>query len=118
MSWHPIHVALADGAVVFYLTQLVSVSFFHHSAGLRFVALPGLALVAMAIATSAMVAVRLIGGSVRRRMLVAMLTPVPYALLAGLGARYLSLYITGPVIGRDTPVVPVSYRSGEGFQVL
>ena len=108
MSGHPFHVALEDGAVSFYVTQLVSLSFFRHTASLRFVALPGLAVVAVAIATSAMVAVRRIGGSVRRRMLVAMLIPIPYALLAGLGARYLTLHLAGPVIGRDTVVVPAS----------
>jgi Zn-dependent metalloprotease len=106
MSEHPLHVALDDGAVAFYLTQLVSLSFFHHTAGLRFAVLPGLALVAAAIAASAMVAVRLVGGSARRRMLVAVLIPVPYALIAGLSARYVPLRLTGPFVGRDTPVLP------------
>jgi hypothetical protein len=83
-SGHSLHVALEDGAVAFYLVQLVSVSFFHHTAGLRFAALPGLALVAVAIAGSAFGVVRLIGGSVRKRMLLATLMAVPYALLSGL----------------------------------
>jgi Zn-dependent metalloprotease len=103
---HSLHVALQDGVVAFYVTQLVSMSFFHHSAGLRFIALPGLALVAAAIATSAMVAVRRVGGSARRRMLLATLMPIPYALLSGLGAHYLSLHLTGPIIGRETAVMP------------
>jgi Zn-dependent metalloprotease len=106
MSVQPLHVALDDGAVAFYLTQLVSLSFFHHTAGLHFAVLPGLALVGAAIAGSAMVAVRLIGGSTRRRMLVAVLIPVPYALIAGLSARYVPLRLTGPFVGRGTPVLP------------
>jgi Zn-dependent metalloprotease len=101
-----LHVAVEDGAVAFYLVQLVSVSFFHHTAGLRFMALPGLALVAAAIVTAAMVAARLASGSTRKRMLVAMLMPIPYALLSGLGARYLPLSLTGPGIGGDTAVLP------------
>jgi Zn-dependent metalloprotease len=108
---HALHVAVEDGAVAFYLVQLVSVSFFHHTAGLRFMALPGLALVAVAIATSAMMAARLAEGSTRRRMLVAMLIPIPYALLSGLGARYLSLSLTGPGIGRDVAVLPASIEA-------
>ncbi len=108
---HALHVAVADGAVAFYLAQLVSVSFFDHTAGLRFMALPGLALVAVAIATSAMMAARLAKGSTRRRMLVATLIPIPYALLAGLGARYLSLRFTGPGIGRDVAVLPAGIEA-------
>ena len=82
-SGHPWHVALEDGAVAFYLAQLVSVSFSHRSAELRFAALPGPALVAMATALSAMIAVRLISGSVRKRMLVTLMMAVAYAKLAG-----------------------------------
>jgi Zn-dependent metalloprotease len=111
LSEHPLRAAAQDGAVLFYLAQLVSVSFFDHTAGLRFAALPGLALVALAIAVSAMVAARLIGGSVRRRMLAATLTAIPYALLAGLGARYLPLRLTGPVIGSDTAVSPAGVEA-------
>ena len=47
VSGQPLHAAVDDGAVAFYLTQLVSVSFFHHTAGLRLAVLPGLALVAV-----------------------------------------------------------------------
>jgi Zn-dependent metalloprotease len=111
LSGHPLHVAVEDGAVAFYLAQLVSVSFFHHTAALRFVALPGLALVAVAIATATMVAVRVIGGSARRRMLVALAVAIPYALLAGLGARHLSLSFTGPYIGKDTAVQPAGIEA-------
>jgi len=111
LSAHPLHVAVEDGAVAFYLAQLVSVSFFDHTAGLRFAALPGLALVALAVATSAMVAVRLIGGSVRKRMLVAMLMAFPYALLAGLGARYLPLRVSGPGIGSNTAMLPAGVEA-------
>src|ERR1700689_2872313 len=64
MSGQPLHVAVSDGAVAFYLTQLVSVSFFQHTAGLRLALLPGLVLVAAAITVSAMVMVRSIAGSV------------------------------------------------------
>jgi Zn-dependent metalloprotease len=112
MSGQPLHVAVDDGAVAFYLTQLVSVSFFHHTAGLSLAVLPGLALVAGAITISAMVMVRLIAGSVRRRMLVTLLMAIAYALLAGFGARFLPLRLSGPFVGRDTPVVPVG---GEAF---
>jgi Zn-dependent metalloprotease len=112
MSGQPLHVAVDDGAVAFYLTQLVSVSFFRHTAGLRLAVLPGLALVAGAITISAMVTVRLTAGSVRRRMLVTLLMAIAYALLAGFGARYVPLRLSGPFLGRDTPVVPVG---GEAF---
>jgi len=105
-SAHALHVAVEDGAVAFYLVQLVSVSFFNHTAGLRFMALPGLALVAVAIATSAMMATKLAAGSTRKRMLVAMLIPIPYALLSTLGARYLMLRFTAPGIGRDVAMLP------------
>ena len=111
LSEHPLRAAVEDGAVLFYLAQLVSVSFFEHTAGLRFAALPGLALVALAIAASAMVAARLIGGSKRRRMRVAMLMPIPYALLAGLGARYLPLSFSGPIIGSGTAISPAGVEA-------
>ena len=106
LSAHILHVALDDGAAAFYLTQLVSLSFFHHTAGLRFAALPGLVLIGLAIATAAMVAARVTQGSMRKRMLVATLTAVPYALLSGLGARYLPLRFTAPGIGNEVPVLP------------
>ncbi len=101
-----LHVAVQDGAVAFYLAQLVSVSFFSHTAGLRFAALPGLALVGLAIAVAAMVAARSTRGSVRRRMLLATSIAVPYALLSGLGARYVPLRFTAPGIGSDVTVLP------------
>jgi Zn-dependent metalloprotease len=106
MSGQPLHVAVSDGAVAFYVTQLVDVSFFHHTAGLRFAFVPGLALVAVAIAVSAMVMVRVMAGSVRRRMLVTLLMAIAYALLAGFGARYVPLRLTGPFVGRNTAVLP------------
>ncbi len=106
MSGHPLRVVVEDGAVLFYLVQLVSVSFFDHTAGLRFAALPGLALVALAIAVSAMVVAKLTRGSASRRMLAVMLMPIPYALLAGVGAHYVKLRLSGPLIGRETPVSP------------
>jgi Zn-dependent metalloprotease len=111
LTGHPLHVAVEDGAVGFYLAQLVSVTFFHHTAGLRFAVLPGLGLVGVAIATSAMMTAKLIGGSARKRMLVAMLVPIPFALLSGLGALYLPLHFTGPGIGRDTAVLPVASQA-------
>jgi Zn-dependent metalloprotease len=111
ISAHPWHAAVSDAAAGFYLVQLVSVTFFHHTADLRFAALPGLALVAAAIVASTMVAVKLIGGSDRRRMLVAMLVPIPYALFCGLGARYLPLSLTGPGIGRNAAVAPASVEA-------
>ncbi len=111
LSGHPWRVALEDGAVAFYLVQLVSLSFFDHSAGLRFAALPGLALVAVAIAASAMVAVRLVGGSVRRRMFATLLMAVAYALLAGLGARLLALRFTGFYVGSDTAMAPAGVEA-------
>jgi Zn-dependent metalloprotease len=111
LSSHPLHVAAEDGAVAFYLTQLVSVSFFHHTAGLGLALLPGLALVAVAIVASAMVAARLAGGSERRRLLLAALVPLPYALLSGLGAHYLSLRLTAPIVGADTAVRPLGFEA-------
>jgi Zn-dependent metalloprotease len=112
MSGHPLHVALEDGAVAFYMTQLVSLSLFQHTAALRVAVLPGLALVAVAIAPATMVTARLIAGSVRRRMLLAALMPIPYALLAGLGAHYMSLRISGPFVGSGSTVQPAA---GEAF---
>jgi Zn-dependent metalloprotease len=106
LSAHTLHVAVDDGAATFYLTQMVSLSFFHHTAGLRFAALPGLILVGLAIATAAMVAARVTHGSTRRRMLLATLTAVPYALLSGLGSRYVPLRFTAPGIGNGVPVQP------------
>jgi Zn-dependent metalloprotease len=112
MSARPLHVAVDDGAVLFYLTQLISVSFFEHTAGVRFAALPGLCLTAASIAVSAMLATRLLAGSARKRLVMAVLVAIPYALLAGLGARYLPLRLTSPGIGRDTTVLPAT---GEAF---
>jgi Zn-dependent metalloprotease len=106
LSGHALHVAVDDGAVAFYLTQLVSVSFFGHTAELRFAALPGLVLVGLAIATTAMVAAKVTQGSVRSRMLLATLTAVPYALLSGLGACYVPLRFTAAGIGNDVAVLP------------
>jgi Zn-dependent metalloprotease len=106
LSGHALHVAAQDGAAAFYLTQLVSVSFFSHTAGLRFAALPGLVLVGLAIATAATVATRIVRGSVRRRMLLATSIAIPYALLSGLGARYVPLRFTAPGIGNDVAVLP------------
>jgi Zn-dependent metalloprotease len=111
VSGHQWHVTLDDGAVLFYLAQLVSMSFFHHSAELRFAALPGLALVAVAIGGSAMVTVRLLGGSVGRRMLVVGLMAIAYASLAGFGARFLALSFTGPYIGRGTAMAPATVEA-------
>ncbi len=111
LSGHPWSVAFNDGVVAFYLGQLVSLSFFHHSAELRFAALPCLALIAMAIATSAGIAARLLGGTVRKRMVVVVLMAIPYALLTGLGARFVVLRFTGPFIGKDTPMVPASIEA-------
>lgn len=101
-----LHVAFDDGATLFYLTQLVGVSFFHHTAGLRFAALPGLALIGLSIVAATAVIAKMAGGTVRKRMLIAMLMPIPYALFSGLGACYLSLRFTAPGIGQDISVVP------------
>jgi Zn-dependent metalloprotease len=106
LSGHALRVAAQDGAVAFYLAQLVGVSFFSHTAGLRFATLPGLLLVGFAIATAATVAARVTRGSARRRMLLATSIAVPYALLSGLGARYLPLRFTAPGIGNDVAVLP------------
>ncbi len=106
LSAHTLRVAFDDGISGFYLAQLVSVSFFHHTAGLRFAALPGLLMVGLAIAAAAMAAARVAHGSVHRRMLLATLTAVPYALLSGLGARYVPLRFTAPGIGNDVALLP------------
>jgi Zn-dependent metalloprotease len=106
LSGHALHVAAEDAAVVFYVTQLVGVSFFDHTAGLRFAALPGLLLIGLAIATASLVAARVARGSVRSRMLLAASTALPYAVLTGLGALYVPLRFTAPAVGHDVAVLP------------
>lgn len=106
MTREPLHVAVEDGAVLFYLTQLVGVTFFHHTAGLRVAPLLGLALIGIAIGASTMGVTRMIGGSARNRMRVAMLVAIPFALLSGFGAILLNIRVTGPGVGRDTLVAP------------
>ncbi len=106
LSGHALRVAAQDGAVAFYLTQLVGVSFFDHTAGLRFAALPGFLLIGLAIAFAAMVAAKVTRGSARRRMLLATSIALPYALLSGLGARYVPLRFTAPGIGSEITVLP------------
>ncbi len=106
LSGHALRVAVQDGEVAFYLAQLVSISFFNHTAGLRFAALPGLLLVGLALATMTAVAARITGGSVRRRMLLATSIAVPYALLSGFGALYLTLRFTAPAFGSEVVVLP------------
>jgi Zn-dependent metalloprotease len=106
LSGHAVRVAVQDGAVAFYLAQLVSISFFTHTAGLRFAALPGLLLVGLALATTTAATARVTRGSARERMLLATSIAVPYALLSGLGAFYLPLHFTASGIGSEVAVLP------------
>lgn len=98
--------AAQDAAVAFYLVQLVGVSFFNGTAELRFAAVPGLLLVGFSILTAAVFAARLAQGPARRKMSVALSLPIPYALLAGLGALFTPLHLDAPGFGVGIAVSP------------
>ncbi|HWM64010.1 MAG TPA: M4 family metallopeptidase, partial [Solirubrobacterales bacterium] len=99
-------VAAEDASVGFYLSQLVGVSFFQHTGELRFAILPGLLLVGLSVIAATALAVRLAHRSKRRRVLLGMLVPVSYALIAGLGALFVPLHFTARGFADAVPVQP------------
>jgi Zn-dependent metalloprotease len=104
--------AAEDAVVALYVVQLVGVSFFNHTAELRFAAVPGLLLVGLSIAAATLLAVKGASGSARRKMTLALMVPVPYALLVGAVALIAPLHLTAPGFGTD---VPVSMSPAEAF---
>ncbi|HVD41476.1 MAG TPA: M4 family metallopeptidase [Solirubrobacterales bacterium] len=98
--------------MAFYLSQLVGVSFFNHTGELRFAAFPGLLLVGSSIFAAAAIVVKSTPGSRRRKGLVALLMPVPYALIAGLGALLVPLHATAAGFAQATSV---DFSASEAF---
>ena len=98
--------AVQDAAVALYAVQLVGISFFNQTAELRFAAIPGLLLVGLAIVAATAVAARSVRGSARRKMTVALVVPVPYAVLMGLTALFVPLHFTAPGFGVGVAVSP------------
>lgn len=98
--------AAQDAAVTLYAVQLVGLSFFNDTAELRFVAIPGLLLVGLAVAAAAALAVRALPGSARRKMSVTLAMPVAYALLLGSAALLVPLHFTAPGFGTGVAVEP------------
>jgi Zn-dependent metalloprotease len=98
--------AAQDAVVAFYVAQLVGVSFFNHTAELRFAAVPGLLLIGLSVVAATAVAVRAMSGSVRRKMTVALAMPIPYALLIGLAGLFAPLHFTAPGLGASIAVSP------------
>ena len=102
----PLRVAAEGAGVAFYVSQLVGVSFFRHTGELRFAALPGLFLIGLSIVAATALAVRLTHGSPRRKWRLALLIPVPYSLIAGLGALFVPLHFTARGFGEAIAVHP------------
>jgi Zn-dependent metalloprotease len=98
--------AVQDAAVVLYVVQLVGVSFFNHTAELRFVAVPGLLLVGLSVIAATAVMVRALPGSARRKMTVAPAVAVPYALLMGFAGLFVPLHFTASGLGVGIAVSP------------
>lgn len=98
--------ALQDAAVLLYVVQLVGVSFFNHTAELRFAAVPGLVLVGLSVVAATAATARMARGSSRRKLTIAFLTPIPYAALMGLGALLVPLHFTAPGYGVGVAVSP------------
>jgi Zn-dependent metalloprotease len=98
--------AVQDAAVALYAVQLVGISFFHGTAEMRFVAIPGLLLVSAAIGTAAALAVKAVRGSERRKMSIALATPVVYALILGTAALFVPLSFTAPGFAAAVTVSP------------
>lgn len=96
--------AIQDGTAGFYMTQAVRVSFFHHTAGLRFAAPVGLAIVGSALVLSTALASRLLNGSEQKRLILGALTALPYGALSALISQFVPLRVSAPVIGRGTAV--------------
>lgn len=98
--------AFQDAAVALYVVQLVGVTFFNHTAELRFAAVPGLLLVGLSVVAATAVTVRAMSGSTRRKMTVALVVPIPYALLLGLAGLLVPLHFTATGLGKDIAVSP------------
>ena len=96
--------AAEDAVVGLYVVQLVGVSFFNHTAELRFAAVPGLFLVGLSLAAATAVAVRRTSGSARQKMTLALTVPVPYALLLGAASLIVPLHLTAPGFGTGVPL--------------
>lgn len=105
-SLRTVPAAAEDAATLFYLAQLVGLSFFNHTAELRFAAVPALLLVGAAIAAAALFAARMTRGSTRRKMAVALAMPVPYAALAGVVASLVPLHFSAHGFGTGVAVSP------------
>jgi thermolysin len=100
-----------DAAVALYAVQLVGFSFFNETAELRFVAIPGLLLVGLAVAAAAALAAKEFPGSARRKMSVVLAMPVAYAVLLGTAALLVPLHFTAPGFGSDVTVEPSSFEA-------
>lgn len=100
-----------DAAVALYAVQLVGFSFFNETAELRFVAIPGLLLVGLAVAATAALAAKAFPGPARRKMSVALAMPVAYALLLGTAALLVPLHFTAPGFGSHVTVEPSSFEA-------
>ncbi len=98
--------AVQNAAVALYLVQLVGVSFFNHTAELRFAAVPGLVLLGLAFVTATAVMVKRTPGSPRRKARVAVIAPIYYALIAGFTALFAPLHFTASGFGADIRVSP------------
>lgn len=103
---HAISSLAQDAVVGFYLAQLVSVSFFNHTAELRFVAVPALLLVGLSITVATAVVARLTPGSARGKMAVGLAMPFFYSLLVGLAARFVPLHLGARGFGEGIAVSP------------
>jgi len=103
---HALASAAQDAVVALYVVQLVGVSFFNHTAELRFATVPGLLLVGLSIVAAAAMAAKLVPGSARKKMTVALAMPVPYALLLGSAGLFVPLHSTAPGFGTDIAVTP------------
>jgi len=98
--------AAQDAVVALYAVQLVGLSLFNETAELRFAAVPGLLLVGLSIVAATALGARAARGSTRRKMTVALATPVPYSLLMGLAALFAPLHFTAPGFGTDIAISP------------
>jgi Zn-dependent metalloprotease len=104
---HSISAAAHDAAVVFYLAQLVGVTFFHHTGELRFAAIPALLLIGLSIAGATALLVRRTPGPARRKLLVALAVPIPYALIVGIAGVLVPLEFTARGFGVGIAVSPL-----------
>jgi Zn-dependent metalloprotease len=103
---HGLFSALEDAGVGFYLAQLVGLSFFGHTAELRFVAVPVLLLIGLSIVAATAVAARLTSGSAGRKLTVALAMPFCYALLIAVAAEFVPLHLSARGFGEGILVSP------------